>query len=115
MFEKYCVMYSCIISTYLFIQMAAYCTPSEDTLGEAPPPSYVVQIGGLWFLESSLQRFKTTTLMTLITHPNTALVFLPSSPLFTNTWLGKRGEEGRKTKAVLGCVINVIKVVVLNR
>lgn len=88
MFEKYCVMYSCIISTYLFIQMAAYCTPSEDTLGEAPPPSYVVQIGGLWFLESSLQRFKTTTLMTLITHPNTALVFLPSSPLFTNTWLG---------------------------
>lgn len=87
MFEKYCVMYSCIISTYLFIQMAAYCTPSEDTLGEAPPPSYVVQIGGLWFLESSLQRFKTTTLMTLITHPNTALVFLPS-PLFTNTWLG---------------------------
>lgn len=40
MFEKYCVMYSGIISTYLFIQMAAYCTPSEDTLNEAPPPPH---------------------------------------------------------------------------
>ena len=91
MFEKYSVVYSCIISTNLFIQKAACCTIFEDidTQNEAPSPPYVVQIGGLRFLESSLKRFKTTTLMTLITDPNTALVFLPfSPPLFTNTWLG---------------------------
>ena len=54
MFEKYSAVYSCVISTYLFIQKAACCTISEDidTQNEAPPPPYVVQTGGLRFLES---------------------------------------------------------------
>ena len=56
MFEKYSVVYSCIISTYLFIQKAACCTLSEDTdtQNEAPPPPYVVQIGGLGSLRAVL-------------------------------------------------------------
>ena len=75
-------------------EVAQSCPTPSDPMDCSPPGSSIHGIFQAIVLEwgaikSSLKRFKTTTLMTLITHPNTALVFLPSSPpLFTNIWLG---------------------------
>ena len=80
---------------------------SQDTEKVPLPPLYTAMTPNTILQAPHLQYSSSSTLNTNISEENMI-------EQFPNQVFVKRGEEGRKTKAVLGCVINVIKVVVLN-
>ena len=82
---------------------------SQDTEKVPLPPLYTAMTPNTILKAPHLQHSSSSTLNTNISEETMI-------EQFPNQMFVKRGgEEGRKTKAVLGCVINVIRVVVLNR